>query len=146
MKLESIYIECTNFIKSIEFYKKLLEIEPEVFTKDRYVIFDCGNKIALYNKEYDLKLIAEADKSEIKGDFNEEFLKQFKSKNQDPKKNNIITLNLYTNNLKQSYNKIKAENLGIVSEIMYLNITAPYYYFTIIDPDGNELEIYGNEY
>lgn len=28
-----------------------------------------------------------------------------------------------------------------MSELMYVNITNPYWYFTIMDPDGNILEI-----
>lgn len=36
--------------------------------------------------------------------------------------------------------------MGEVSEIMYVNITEPYYYFTVKDPEGNLLEICGDNY
>ena len=60
--------------------------------------------------------------------------------------NNIITLNFYTENLKEEYAKIKKLNIGKISEIMYVNIVEPYYYFNIIDPEGNVLEICSDKY
>lgn len=47
-------------------------------------------------------------------------------------------------NLKSEYERIKALNIGEVSEIMYVNVHMPYYYFNVIDPDGNILEITGS--
>lgn len=32
----------------------------------------------------------------------------------------------------------------MVSKIMYVNVHMPYYYFNVIDSDGNILEITGN--
>ncbi len=58
--------------------------------------------------------------------------------------NNIITLNFYTTNLKEEYDRIKKLNLCEVSEIMYVNITEPYYYFNIYDLEGNTIEICGD--
>ena len=60
------------------------------------------------------------------------------------KKNNIITLNFYADNLYEEYNKIKELNICKMSEIMYVNITEPYYYFNIFDPEGNTIEICSN--
>ena len=55
-------------------------------------------------------------------------------------------MNFYTENLKEDYERIKGLNIGNTSEIMYVNITAPYYYFTIKDPEGNVLEISSDKY
>ena len=57
MKLISTYIETHDLDKSIEFYKKVLQIEPFVFCEGRWVEFECGNRIALYNKKFDEKKI-----------------------------------------------------------------------------------------
>ena len=35
-------------------------------------------------------------------------------------------------------------SIGEVSDILYVNVHMPYYYFNLIDPDGNTLEITGN--
>ena len=57
MELISTYIETNDFDKSIEFYKDVLQIEPFVFCEGRWVEFECGNKISLYNKKFDLEKI-----------------------------------------------------------------------------------------
>lgn len=144
MKLESIYIECGNFKKSILFYKQLLNIEPKVFTENRYVVFECGNRICLYNPEYDVDLIK--NQKDTSNNFNDKYIKNFKSKDIQKRLNNIMILNLRSENLKNEYERLKKSNIGDLSKIMYVNITEPYYYFTIKDPDGNELEIYGDNY
>ena len=41
------------------------------------------------------------------------------------------------------YKRIKDLAIGDVSEILYVNVHLPYYYFNVIDPDGNVLEITG---
>lgn len=57
-----------------------------------------------------------------------------------------MTFNFYTDNLKEEYTRIQNLDLGQVSEIMYVNIAEPYYYFNISDPDGNVLEICSDNY
>lgn len=57
-----------------------------------------------------------------------------------------MTFNFYTDNLKEEYTRIQNLDLGLVSEIMYVNIVEPYYYFNILDPDGNVLEICSDNY
>ena len=46
-------------------------------------------------------------------------------------------------NERSEYQRLKALNIGEVSELMYVNVHMPYWYFNIIDPDGNTLEITG---
>lgn len=44
-----------------------------------------------------------------------------------------------------TYNRIKG--LGIatqMTEIRFINVFSPYWYFTFMDPDGNPIEITGN--
>lgn len=45
--------------------------------------------------------------------------------------------------MKSEYERIKSLGIGPVSEIMYVNVHMPYYYFNVMDPDGNVLEITG---
>lgn len=45
--------------------------------------------------------------------------------------------------LKKKHERIKGLNNATVSEIMYLNISSPYYMFIVEDPDGNTIEITG---
>ena len=143
MKLISTYIETKDFDKSIDFYKKILQIEPIIFCENRWVEFETGNKIALYNKKFDEQKIK--NNNNIQENYNKAYIDDFNSKKSD-KKNNIVTFNFYTENLKDEYERIKELKICDVSEVMYVNIVEPYYYFNISDPDGNLLEICSDKY
>ncbi len=56
---------------------------------------------------------------------------------------NNMVLNFWIEDLKKEYDRVKKINIGTVSEIMYLNISSPYYMFIVEDPDGNTIEITG---
>ena len=53
MKLYSTYIETDNFDVVVDFYEKVLQTKGKIFTKNRWVEFDCGNKLSIYNRIYD---------------------------------------------------------------------------------------------
>ena len=57
--------------------------------------------------------------------------------------NNIVILNFEVEDLKFEMDRIKKLKIGEVSEIMYVNVHMPYWYFNVKDPDGNILEISG---
>lgn len=137
MKLYSTYIETDKFDEVVEFYEKIFQTKGNDYTKNRWIEFDFGNKLSIYNRLYDEEKI----KSEnLKDCYNDEYIKNFNI-DRGEKKNNIVTFNFYTSNLKEEYNRIKKLNICNMSEIMYVNITEPYYYFNIYDPEGNAIEI-----
>ena len=98
--------------------------------------FACG--ISLYNRKYDERLIEENKLTH----FNQAYLDDFYKEDQI-KKNNIVIFNFEVDNLRKEYERIKDLSIGEVTEILYVNIFTPYYYFNITDPDGNILEITG---
>lgn len=136
MKLGTTYICVEDIKKSLHFYKELLQQEPLYANDDRWVTFDCGNSISLYNKKYDENLLKKAKD----GCFNQSYIDDF-YKGETEKKNNIIILNFEVENLKSEHERIKSLKIGEVSELMYVNVHLPYWYFNVIDPDGNVLEI-----
>lgn len=141
MELCCTYIETNKFEEVKSFYEKILQIKPNIYTKNRWIEFECGNKLSIYNKKFDEEKI----NSDNNVYYNEAYIRDF-NKKQEKKVNNIITLNFYTEDLKQEYTRIKKLHIGEVSEIMYVNITEPYYYFTVKDPEGNLLEICGDNH
>lgn len=142
MKLDCVYIETGDFDKSVDFYQKVLKTKPNVFSEGRWVEFDLdGGRISLYNRKYDAEKIPGAVTNK---NYSQAYIDNFKQSNNKQHINNVVTFNFYTDNLKETYEYIKALKLKDVSNIMYVNITTPYYYFTVCDPDGNMLEIYGN--
>lgn len=141
MQLCCCYIETERFEEVVEFYEKIFQIKGNVYTKNRWIEFDFGNKLSIYNRQYDIKSIEE---NEI-GNYNSLFIEDF-NKEKEKAFNNIITLNFFSNDLKKDYERIKKLNICEVSEIVYVNITEPYYYFNIYDPEGNTIEICGDNF
>lgn len=141
MELACTYIETDKFEEVIKFYEQILQVKPKIYTKERWVEFNIGNKLAIYNINYDIKQLQDNNNKNIK--YNQAYIKNFNTK---PKNsiNNVITLNFYTEDLNKEYERIKNLNICNISEIMYVNITEPYYYFNIHDPEGNILEICGD--
>ena len=139
MKLGVTYICVEDMEKSLHFYTSVLQQTPLYCNDDRWIVFDCGNRIALYNKKYDEKLLKESGSIHFNQAYIDEFVKEDSSK-----KNNIVIFNFEVEDLKYEYERIKSLDVGAVSEIMYVNVHMPYYYFNVADPDGNILEITGN--
>lgn len=136
MILGTMYIFVSDMTKSVRFYKELLQEEPLYANDDRWVQF--SNKIALYNKNYDVRIIGK--EPSIK--FNQAYINDFYRDTGNPK-NNIVVFNFEVEDLRKEYERLKAVNIGEVSELMYVNVHMPYWYFNIFDPDGNTLEITG---
>lgn len=138
MKLGTTYICVSDMQQSLAFYKALLQKEPLSANEDRWVTFDCGNKLSLYNKHYDERIIGKvADEH-----YNQAYINDFYM-NRGQAKNNIVIFNFEVDDLRQEYERLRRLNIGKLSEIMYVNIHMPYWYFNIEDPDGNILEITG---
>lgn len=137
MFLGTTYIYAKDINASIEFYKNLLQEEPLFTNGNRWVQF--SNMIALYNKEYDESIIG----TEASETFNQAYIDEF-FRSSGERKNNIVVFNFCTTDLLSEYERLKELNIGELSELMYVNVFAPYWYFNITDPDGNVIEITGN--
>ena len=136
MTLGTTYILVRDLKKSLDFYSELLQEKPLYANDDRWVQF--SNKIALYNSSYDAQIIGKDA-----GDrFNQAYLDDF-YKDKGAPKNNLVIFNFVVDDLKQEYERLKKANIGEISELMYVNIHMQYWYFNIVDPDGNVLEITG---
>lgn len=136
MTLGTMYIFVQDLEKSIAFYRLLLQEEPLHANEDRWVQF--SNKIALYNRAYDEKFMSRKPNEK----FNQAYIDDFYKSTGTPK-NNLVVFNFEVDNLKYEHQRLKNLNIGEVSELMYVNFHRPYWYFNIIDPDGNVLEITG---
>lgn len=143
LTLGSTYLIVRDIDKSIEFYERLLEMKVTIKRFNRWAQFNFnGQCIALLNPDYDKELIEQGD--DIDKHFSCEYIEYLTNK-QIQFGNNMV-LNFYIDNLDTEYERIKKLNIGKLTEIMYLNISSPYYHFLVEDPDGNILEITGNRY
>lgn len=137
----SIYLIVKDFDKSVSFYEKLFDMKVSTIRGKRFAIFN--NKalaLCLMNGYYDSE-----NPSQVvtRGEYWEIY------DNQSEIANSINTrkvfINLGVEDLKAEYNRIK--ELGIatqMTEIRFINVFSPYWYFTFMDPDGNPIEITGN--
>lgn len=140
LDLGSTYLIVRDFQKSIAFYEALLEMKVSAQRFNRWAQFNFNGKcIALFNPKYDEDLIKRGENLEIH--FGKEYLQYHKNKK--IYYGNNFVLNFYIEDLNAEYKRIKNLNIGNMTEIMYLNISSPYYHFLLEDPDGNTIEITG---
>lgn len=138
LQLGSTYLFVKKMSESIEFYSKLLEMQPTATNKDRWAQFNFnGNCIALMNKAFDDNLSNE-QKGKI---FSDEYLKYYE--NHTIKYGNNFVLNFWIEDLQVEYDRIKKLDFIEISPIMTINFGSPYHFFVLQDPDGNTLEITG---
>lgn len=140
LHLGSTYLIVNNMEKSINFYEKLLDMKPTKKNFDRWAQFNFeGNCIALFNKAYDTNLINSGNN--LSEYYNDAYLKYFKQRKIIYGNNTV--LNFWIEDLIKEYKRLELLQIGDMSEIMYLNISSPYHFFTVTDPDGNTIEITG---
>jgi catechol 2,3-dioxygenase-like lactoylglutathione lyase family enzyme len=141
LSLGSTYLIVKDMQKSIKFYEALLEMKVSAQRYNRWAQFNFdGNCIALLNVKYDEELIKHGDNLELH--YSSEYLKYIK--NRQIQYGNNFVLNFYIENLNMEYERIKKLNIGKVTKLMYINISSPYHFFLLEDPDGNTIEITGN--
>ena len=71
MELYSTYIETDKFDAVVEFYEKIFQVKGNIYTKNRWIEFDFGNKLAIYNRLYDEEKIRNED---LKDCYNDEYI------------------------------------------------------------------------
>lgn len=86
MTLGTMYIIADNIENSVEFYRLLFQEEPLYSNDDRWVQF--SNKIALYNRAYDEKIIGRKPSER----FNQAYIDDF-YKSSSSHKNNTVVFN-----------------------------------------------------
>ena len=140
LHLGSTYFIVKDMDKSIDFYEKLLDMKVSARNFNRWAQFNFDGKcIALYNCEYDNQMII--NNTDLDLHYNEQYLQYFKKRT--IKYGNQAVLNFWIEDLKAEYKRVKGLGVGTVSDIMYINIKTPYYFFVLQDPDGNTIEITG---
>ncbi|OBZ14594.1 hypothetical protein A8L34_11765 [Bacillus sp. FJAT-27264] len=73
MQLGCTYLVVKDMNRSIAFYEALLNMKAVSQNLERWAQFHCGNTIALWNPEYDQRLIR--DSEDISAHFNEAYSK-----------------------------------------------------------------------
>jgi lactoylglutathione lyase len=125
--------------KSLAFYTAFFDAQPDRFCPGRFVVFTAGNtKLSLYNPKYDEKLVQSG--KDLSGHFNDAYLA---NRERAIAYGNNVVLNIGVDDLAAEYARVKALGIGEMTELMYINIAAPYWCFWLFDPDGNQIEVTG---
>lgn len=141
LSLGSTYLIVKDMPKSIQFYESLLDMKVTAQNFNRFAQFNFnGSCIALFNPKYDEEFIKH--NHNLQSHYSEPYLAYIK--NRRIQYGNNFVLNFYIENLNREYERIRKLDLGTMTEIMYVNITSPYHFFLLEDPDGNTIEITGN--
>ena len=140
MRNGSIYLIVKDFDKSVSFYEKVLDMKVSAANGKRFAVFNSnGLTLCLMNGYYDSE---NPDQIVTKGKYWEIYDNQREIA--DRINTHKVFINLGVEDLKAEYNRI--QKLGIatqMTEIRYINVFSPYWYFTFMDPDGNPIEITG---
>ncbi len=140
MKFGSIYLIAKDFEKSVSFYEKVLDMKVSASNANRFAVFNVnGLNLCIMSGCYDDE---NRDKIITKGAFCEIYDNH--TKIADSENTHKIFINLGVENLREEYERIKELNIAThMTDIRYINVFSPYWYFTFMDPDGNPLEITG---
>lgn len=140
MRNASIYLVVKDFDKSVSFYEKVFDMEVSATRGKRFAMFNSnGLTLCIMNGYYDSE---NPEQVITKGKYWEIY------DNQSEIANSINThkvfINLGVEDLKAEYNRIKELGIAVqMTEIRFINVFLPYWYFTFMDPDGNPIEITG---
>lgn len=141
MHLGSVYLIVNDFEKSLDFYEKLLQMKVSQRNMDRFAMFNFeGHCIAINNAHFDTE---NPDKVVHKGTFDKYFddLEEIAALPNTRKS----VLNFYDKDLRREFKRVKELKIsGHITNIKYVCNVAPYYYFSLTDPDGNIIEVTGN--
>lgn len=116
--LGSVYLIVRDFEKSVSFYEQLLSMP--VSTRN------CGDKFAEFY--FDNKCLALMNEDNLQGHHYVDGDYKF-------------VLNFWVEDLQKEYKRLKALNIGEMTEIEKVN--EGYYYFHLKDPDNNVCEVTG---
>ena len=142
MRYATVYLVVKDFEKSISFYEKILDMKVSATN---------GNRFAMFNQQGSLNLCLmngyfDSENKELvttKGEYWEIYYNQ---KNiADSENSRKVFINIGVEDLQAEYNRIKELGIAVqMTEIRYINVFSPYWYFTFMDLDGNPIEITGN--
>jgi len=138
LHLGSVYIVVKDFRKSVDFYEKLLGIPLSSENTGRFASFYFeGHCISILNGLFDAE---NPDKVTHKGEDGSEDLREIALAPNTHK----FTFNFCAEDLRASHERIKGLGLADdLSRVKYFCYVAPYYFFTLTDPDGNMIEVTG---
>lgn len=140
MRFGSIYLIVKDFDKSVSFYEKVLDMKVSATNGRRFAMFKTeGLTLCLMNGYYD-----DENKDQVitKGDYWDIYDNHCAIA--ESKNTRKVFINLGVEDLQAEHDRIKESGVATeLTEIRFINVFSPYWYFTFMDPDGNPIEVTG---
>ncbi len=135
----SIYLVARDFDKSMDFYEKLFQ-EPADRANGRFAVFGIpGLSLCVMNGYFDALY---PERVECWGEERPEF--DDLAAIAESENTRKVFINLAVPDLPAEYERIAGLRIAEdLTEIRYIEVFSPYWYFTFSDPDGNPIEITG---
>ncbi len=141
LRLSSTYVVVRDMERSVEFYSLLFGMEPSARVLDRWAQFDLdGGCFGVFNQMFDYKVLIAEKSTDVM--FNKAYIDRL-GRHNTTFGNNVIH-HFRVDELSDEYDRLFSLKIGQLSDILYVNVSFPYHFFTLTDPDGNIIEITGN--
>lgn len=138
MHLGSIYLIVKDFNAAVDFYEKLLAMEVSAMNMERFAQFEFeGHNISIMNGYFDSR---NPGLTVHMGEYTKEY--DDLPAISEAENTHKVVLNFWTENLRAERERIIG--LGIanhITGIKYVKNVMPYFYFQLMDPDGNVIEV-----
>jgi lactoylglutathione lyase len=121
-RLVDTYLKVKDMDRAVNFYEKFLGVEAEYRYKDRWVSFTDG--LGLYNPTFDME--------------NDVPMTDY---DQTPKMGNNVVVVFGTDEMEGEHDRVKAIGARGVTDIVEINLMAPYRFFQFQDTEGNVIEV-----
>ncbi|MBN1775284.1 MAG: VOC family protein [Clostridiales bacterium] len=140
LRLSSTYVVVRDMERSVEFYSLLFDMEPSARVLDRWAQFDVdGGCFGVFNQMFDYKVLIAEKSTDVM--FNKAYVDRL-SRHNTVFGNNVIH-HFRVDELSIEYDRLLSLKIGQLSDILFVNVSFPYHFFTLTDPDGNIIEITG---
>jgi predicted enzyme related to lactoylglutathione lyase len=116
------YLKVKDMDRAVTFYEELLGVQAEFRFRDRWV--SINERLGLYNPTYDIR----------HGVPQTEYDKELKI-------GNNVVLVLSSDDIDADVERVQSLGATGVTEIIEINLMAPYRFFQFKDPDGNLVEV-----
>jgi len=116
------YLKVKDMDRAVTFYEALLGVQAEFRFRDRWV--SINERLGLYNTTYDIR----------HGVPQTEYDKELKI-------GNNVVLVLSSDDIDADVERVQSLGATGVTEIIEINLMAPYRFFQFKDPDGNLVEV-----
>ena len=121
-RLADTYLKVKDMDRAVSFYETFLGVKAKYRYQDRWV--SITDSLGLYNPAYDVENDVPMTEYDREG-----------------RMGNSVVVVFVTDDIEREHRRVKAIGATGVTEIVTINLMAPYRFFQFQDPEGNVVEV-----